>query len=218
MNIMNLQPCSYAPHYTHRKDVKNDSQIIRTIDTVFYEIWTSYRQSRSIYIYGIECFISEFIGNLLLLIVAILWHQISAMIIWTLSFLLIRTQLGGFHCKTHFSCLCLSTSIGIFSLLINRFWLYHPSFCIPTYIACLFIIYHFAPIKHPNHPLSANQIQHARAKCLRNFFVLSVLSVILYLCHLPYYSSICSGIISSCILALMSLKKQFPTKTDMLIL
>ncbi len=97
-----------------------------------------------VYIYGIECFISEFIGNLLLLIVAILWHQISAMIIWTLSFLLIRTQLGGFHCKTHFSCLCLSTSIGIFSLLINRFWLYHPSFCIPTYIACLFIIYHFA--------------------------------------------------------------------------
>lgn len=79
-----------------------------------------------VYIYGIECFISEFIGNLLLLIVAILWHQISAMIIWTLSFLLIRTQLGGFHCKTHFSCLCLSTSIGIFSLLINRFWLYHP--------------------------------------------------------------------------------------------
>ena len=74
-----------------------------------------------VYIYGIECFISEFIGNLLLLIVAILWHQISAMIIWTLSFLLIRTQLGGFHCKTHFSCLCLSTSIGIFSLLINRF-------------------------------------------------------------------------------------------------
>lgn len=171
-----------------------------------------------VYIYGIECFISEFIGNLLLLIVAILWHQISAMIIWTLSFLLIRTQLGGFHCKTHFSCLCLSTSIGIFSLLINRFWLYHPSFCIPTYIACLFIIYHFAPIKHPNHPLSANQIQHARAKCLRNFFVLSVLSVILYLCHLPYYSSICSGIIGSCILALMSLKKQFLTKTDMLIL
>ncbi len=171
-----------------------------------------------VYIYGIECFISEFIGNLLLLIVAILWHQISAMIIWTLSFLLIRTQLGGFHCKTHFSCLCLSTSIGIFSLLINRFWLYHPSFCTPTYIACLFIIYHFAPIKHPNHPLSANQIQHARAKCLRNFFVLSVLSVILYLCHLPYYSSICSGIIGSCILALMSLKKQFLTKTDMLIL
>ena len=128
-----------------------------------------------VYIYGIECFISEFIGNLLLLIVAIRWHQISAMIIWTLSFLLIRTQLGGFHCKTHF-------------------------------------------IKHPNHPLSANQIQHARAKCLRNFFVLSVLSVILYLCHLPYYSSICSGIISSCILALMSLKKQFPIKTDMLIL
>ena len=171
-----------------------------------------------VYIYGIECFISEFIGNLLLLIVAILWHQISAMIIWTLSFLLIRTQLGGFHCKTHFSCLCLSTSIGIFSLLINRFWLYHPSFCIPTYIACLFMIYHFAPIKHPNHLLSANQIQHARAKCLRNFFVLSVLSVILYLCHLPYYSSICSGIIGSCILALMSLKKQFLTKTDMLIL
>ena len=171
-----------------------------------------------VYINGIECFISEFIGNLLLLIVAILWHQISAMIIWTLSFLLIRTQLGGFHCKTHFSCLCLSTSIGIFSLLVNRFWLYHPSFCIPTYIACLFIIYHFAPIRHPNHPLSANQIQHARAKCLRNFFVLSVLSVILYLCHLPYYSSICSGIIGSCILALMSLKKQFPTKTDMLIL
>ena len=170
-----------------------------------------------VYIYGIECFISEFIGNLLL-IVAILWHQISAMIIWTLSFLLIRTQLGGFHCKTHFSCLCLSTSIGIFSLLINKFWLYHPSFCIPTYIACLFIIYHFAPIRHPNHPLSANQIQHARAKCLRNFFVLSVLSVILYLCHLPYYSSICSGIIGSCILALMSLKKQFLTKTDMLIL
>lgn len=165
-----------------------------------------------VYIYGIECFISEFIGNLLLLIVAILWHQISAMIIWTLSFLLIRTQLGGFHCKTHFSCLCLSTSIGIFSLLINRFWLYHPSFCIPTYIACLFIIYHFAPIKHPNHPLSANQIQHARAKCLRNFFVLSVLSVILYLCHLPYYSSICSGIIGSCILALMSLKNSFLLK------
>ena len=136
-----------------------------------------------VYIYGIECFISEFIGNLLLLIVAILWHQISAMIIWTLSFLLIRTQLGVFHCKTLFSCLCLSTSIGIFSLLVNRFWLYHPSFCIPTYIACLFIIYHFAPIRHPNHPLSANQIQHARAKCLRNFFDLSVLSVILNHCH-----------------------------------
>ena len=196
-------------------------KMIHRLSELLTQYFMKYGQATDtaeVYIYGIECFISEFIGNLLLLIVAILWHQISAMIIWTLSFLLIRTQLGGFHCKTHFSCLCLSTSIGIFSLLINRFWLYHPSFCIPTYIACLFIIYHFAPIKHPNHPLSANQIQHARAKCLRNFFVLSVLSVILYLCHLPYYSSICSGIIGSCILALMSLKKQFLTKTDMLIL
>ena len=196
-------------------------KMIHRLSELLTQYFMKYGQATDtaeVYIYGIECFISEFIGNLLLLIVAILWHQISAMIIWTLSFLLIRTQLGGFHCKTHFSCLCLSTSIGIFSLLINKFWLYHPSFCIPTYIACLFIIYHFAPIRHPNHPLSANQIQHARAKCLRNFFVLSVLSVILYLCHLPYYSSICSGIIGSCILALMSLKKQFLTKTDMLIL
>ena len=93
-------------------------------------------KNRSIYIYGTECFLSECIGNVLLFAVALPLHQGTSMLIWLLSFLSIRTHLGGYHAPTHWLCLIISTLVGIGSLFFNWIWTKLGMYSILVLILC----------------------------------------------------------------------------------
>lgn len=131
----------------------------KIVNTIMLE--AEIQTNKELYIYGLECLISEFIGNLLLFITAILLGKLLEIVVWTIIFLAIRTQLGGYHCSSHFRCLIFSTILGIMSLVLNYYFIILPNIALIISIVCLPIIAKYAPIIHKNHPLSNKQRKKA---------------------------------------------------------
>lgn len=75
-------------------------------------------ENRDVYIYGIECFVNEFISNALLLSIGYISDRLTAMILWLCFFTIIRTQLGGIPCQ-HTSSLYLRKHTYRFPLYLH---------------------------------------------------------------------------------------------------
>lgn len=158
------------------------------------------KNNRDVYIYGLECFISELIGNLCLFIFAAFLGKLGEMLIWTISFLSIRTQLGGYHCSNHFRCLLFSTLLGISGMFLNTVWLHFPNIALVIIFFCFLFIMKYAPIVHNNHPLSKSQKRHSKKYGIINFCAISFSAIILSAFKISIYSSLCSGIILATLL------------------
>ncbi len=129
-------------------------------------------EKQQIYAYGIECILNELISDFLLLLCAIIMHQVVPMLIWCVSFTLIRIHLGGYHAVTHRRCIIYGTVIGICSVNINFIWkLLHPLGTIIITAVTLLLSIRYAPIIHKNHPVSSQLKLEAKKKAV--FFTLS---------------------------------------------
>lgn len=166
----------------------------------FFMLHAGVKTDRDVYIYGLECFISELIGNLCLFIFAALLGKLDEMLVWTISFLAIRTQLGGYHCGNHFRCLLFSTLLGISGMFLNTIWLHVPMIAFLIIFFCFLFIKKYAPIVHKNHPLSKSQRIHSKKYGIINFCAISCIAIILAVFNVSIYSSLCSGIILATLL------------------
>lgn len=158
------------------------------------------KTDRDVYIYGLECFISELIGNLCLFIFAAFLGKLDEMLVWTISFLAIRTQLGGYHCSNHFRCLLFSTLLGISGMFLNTLWFRFPMLAFMIIFFCFLFIRKYAPIVHKNHPLSESQKRHSQKCGIINFCIISFIAIILVALKVTIYSALCSGIILATLL------------------
>ena len=158
------------------------------------------KNDRDVYIYGLECFISELIGNLCLFIFAAFLGKLDEMLIWIISFLAIRTQLGGYHCSSHFRCLLFSTLLGIVGMFLNTVWFHFPIITFTIIFFCFLFIRKYAPIVHKNHPLSESQKRHSKKYGIINFCAISFITIVLAAFKISIYSSLCSGIILATLL------------------
>ncbi|MDE6853251.1 MAG: accessory gene regulator B family protein [Lachnospiraceae bacterium] len=155
---------------------------------------------RDIYLYGMECFISEFVGDITLFLIALFLGQFWEMVLWTISFLAIRTHLGGYHCETHFRCYIASTLLGMVSLPLNHLLLDYPYVTVILMLLCLLFILRYAPIVHKNHPRSSDQIRSSKKLTWINFIILSFLAILLACHQNTIYAPLCSGVILATLL------------------
>ena len=107
--------------------------------------------------YGAECFLNECFSMALLVLVGILSHHVWELVLWSVSFCLLRVNLGGLHASSHGWCITSGTVIGASSLIISPVLLQHPVFAgILTVLlgvtSCV-----IAPVPHKNK-------QHVQAK------------------------------------------------------
>ncbi len=124
-------------------------------------------EKQKIYAYGIECLLNDLISDCLLLLCGIIMHQLMPMLIWCISFTLIRIHLGGFHTATHGRCIFIGTLLGISSVYVNSIWiLFHPWLTLAISIFSLLLAVRYAPLIHKNHPVSDHQKQKARKKAI----------------------------------------------------
>ena len=66
-----------------------------------------------IYAYGAECFLNLFISEILLLTFGLFTHRLPEILLWDISFMLLRRQIGGYHAHSHFSCIICSTQSAV---------------------------------------------------------------------------------------------------------
>ncbi|WP_312939927.1 accessory gene regulator B family protein [Oscillibacter sp.] len=100
--------------------------------------------------YGAECFLNLLISDGLLLVIGLLTHHVVPLLIWAVSFSLLRANLGGLHALSHFWCILIGTGIGASSLVISPVLAVHPVAAVLCTIAGAIVAIVIAPVPHKN--------------------------------------------------------------------
>ena len=153
-----------------------------------------------IYAYGMEILLSTVINGVIVLFIAILSDTVLPSLLFFTAFILMRRSAGGYHAKTHIGCMMILIAVHLmFMVLINVI----PDSIIPilSYFSIAYScisVYLFAPVEHPNKPLSSDDRRKLRVKSL--IYILSISVVDLFMIFCAYYDmSLClsCGIIVS---------------------
>lgn len=145
-----------------------------------------------IYAYGMEIILSTVFNGLIVLIIAILSDTVLLSLLFFTAFILMRRSAGGYHAKTHIGCMMILIAVHLmFMVLINVI----PDSIIPilSYFSIAYScisVYLFAPVEHPNKPLSSDDRRKLRMKSLVYILSISVVDLLMIFCA-HYEVSLC---------------------------
>lgn len=150
-------------------------------------------QRASVYAYGLELIISGFIGVSLMVIVSIVLDYPLLWLPYLLGYVIFRNNAGGFHAKSHTSCIITFLTLYGVSLLVHSFLLSTPYFPLIISLICIFPVIHYAPLNVKNNPLSApNRKKRRRISLIVSIFniLIAVIGFIFQICssiYIAYY-------------------------------
>lgn len=75
---------------------------------------------KNIYQYGYIVLIEYCINVIAAVLIAVLFHAYWIMIIFSLTYILLRSYAGGYHAKTSFGCFCMSACMFILVIFLVR--------------------------------------------------------------------------------------------------
>lgn len=160
-------------------------------------------QRREVYVYGMECFLNLLISDVLLYGFGLLTGSFLYLFVWSVSFLLLRINIGGIHAPAHWSCILSGFLLGISTLLFNHVWAYIPLLMPVVLIAAFLNIVFFAPVVHENHPISDRQRRKAKRKAFMILLSEMAIVAVCFFGHLNFFQPVMSGIFFSTILSYM---------------
>lgn len=145
-----------------------------------------------IYAYGVEILLSTVINGIVVLFIAILSNTVLPSLFFFTAFILMRRSAGGYHARTHMGCMMILVAVHLmFMVLINVI----PDSIIPilSYFSIAYScisVYLFAPVEHPNKPLSSDDRRKLRMKSLVYILSISVVDLLMIFCA-HYEVSLC---------------------------
>ena len=134
---------------------------------------------KEIYCYGFQLIIADIINYTIIIALGIILDRTLDSIAFLITLCGIRQFCGGFHAKTFTVCR-LSFITTYISVLFIAFILSSISieFIALINIVCFLSISYFAPIEHPNKPMTALQKKRNKLKSIITSSVASVVSII----------------------------------------
>ncbi len=111
----------------------------------------------SIYIYGVELFLSSVLGVGLVMLLGCLLGEFVSSVVFLLSFIILRLFTGGFHCNTYFKCnlsLVVTFAVVVFLKGLYKFVPFQEIFLGVMMVLSLLITMFFSPVSHPNKEIS----------------------------------------------------------------
>lgn len=152
--------------------------------------------------YGAECFLNLLISDGLLLVVGLFTHHVVPLLIWSVSFSLLRASLGGLHALSHFWCILIGTGIGASSIIVSPILAIHPVAAVLCTVAGAIIAIVIAPVPHK----SKRHIQAHRKKMKVKVAITAaieyVIICIFYFADPMYAAYIACGFIMAVILGI----------------
>lgn len=123
-------------------------------------------EDEEVYAYGMEILLSTVFNLVIALGIALITNTFLPCLINLSAFVTIRIYAGGYHANTHEGCMLTLIMVqGIFVLIIKTISVETLKIFIPAMlIISIVIILRFAPVAHPNKPLSENLIIKLRRK------------------------------------------------------
>lgn len=160
----------------------------------------SNQDDRDIIIYGLS-FGCELLVNISTAIaLGFIWGLVLEAVLFLISFSLLRTYAGGYHCKKSFNCYVLSSGIIVMVLVIIKFTLNVHLFATDIValllLLSIFTLVKFAPMETPTKPLDNMEKKYFRKKMITHLIVECVSMCILLLYGLHKFAyTICLGIL-----------------------
>lgn len=123
----------------------------------FVEAGIIVRERKYAYAYGFELMLSSLFGVTLLIIISIILGKPFLGIPYLIGYVLLRTNAGGYHARTHWFCITLFASVFAAYLFLSDFLAkikLLPAICCTISLATVLM---FAPVETPNNPLYPDQ-------------------------------------------------------------
>lgn len=159
-------------------------------------------EQREVYSYSVECILNLFFSDLLLFSIGLLLHQIPALLVWNISYTLLRVNIGGYHASTHGRCILAGTAVGLISLPLNHLWFMLPGAVTVLLLVILLDIGFLAPVPHERRPVTLQKKKKARIHAL--IVTVSGFLLALLLHHMQFFigNAILSGFACALLLSL----------------
>ncbi|MDE6834643.1 MAG: accessory gene regulator B family protein [Ruminococcus sp.] len=158
-----------------------------------------------IYVYGLELLISDVLNTIIVLLIALFSHTLPAVIVFVTVFMGLRRFVGGYHANSHLSCMfTLVIVMLVFSYGICNISEYTHIYSIAFVALALPIIFCFAPVPHPNKPMSKEKGINLRRKS--SILAVTLTTAVVVLLVFQYHKLslyVSSGILLSAIAALL---------------
>lgn len=117
-------------------------------------------EDRPFLAYGLFCMMSDTIQIGLLLAISLLSNTVAQMALFTVCFGLLKRTIGGWHARSHFTCLVLFTTLAAVCIQIGRrlpqAWVLPCSLMLSA--AMWGIVWLKAPVEHPNNPQTPERL------------------------------------------------------------
>lgn len=141
---------------------------------------------KKVYIYGFELMLSSAVGIFSMIILSALVGKPFAWIPYLIGFIPLRVTGGGYHAKTHFTCI-VSFSFVFLILLILSDTIYLIPY-IYFIVACisLGITYFLAPVEAVNKPLLDEVRQKNRIRCVGVSWLNIIVSLVALIAGIDY--------------------------------
>lgn len=148
----------------------------------FYGDKEGYTQDKiEVCTYGLELIISDIIAIFIVMIAAVFTNTVLYTITLLLVFASIRLQAGGFHASSHLKCNLLFFAAYAVSVLLVKFIPINITkylISIMNVISIIEIIM-YAPVAHPNKPVSKTKKKKCRYRSLIMVVIFSMVSIAL---------------------------------------
>lgn len=151
-----------------------------------------------VYAYGIEILLSTILNFIVALTIALISHEFVACLLNLTAFVTIRIYAGEYHADTHWG--CMTTLVGvllIFIFVIKVISLKLMMILSPILlIISAVVIFKYAPVEHPNKPLSDKNKLKLRRNALISLSMWTSFCIFFYFIKAEFAFYAVSGIFS----------------------
>lgn len=117
--------------------------------------------SYAIYLFGMELLVLTLFEMMILVMVGIILDKLPQMMVFVLTFALIRVYAGGYHSKSAWKCISIFTTVAVLVTFLYWNYPYADYVTIIISIIATSIISRYAPVQTKNRPLSREeQVQY----------------------------------------------------------
>lgn len=135
------------------------------------------KEDEEVYAYGMELLYSSILNIVLAVIIAISTNTVFPTTAFLMTFIIIRQYIGGYHAKTHLGCMSILAVVLCCFVILTRCILEQHEIWISmlSVVSSIILILRFAPVEHPNKPLSDNEKLRLRKRGIISVFIVFVL-------------------------------------------
>lgn len=145
-----------------------------------------------LYIYSLNYLLSFLFTNSIILLISYFLGNFTITVIWLICYVSLRSQIGGYHAKSTFTCTLLSILFCVLAPYCYKLLALYPYFSFIIIAICFGTVLLICPVEHANHPLNQAQKATSQKHALILLFAGSVLELFLY----PFQPNISYSIIS----------------------